>query len=158
MRRLPRKQRRSSSNRKIARRRRKDQKTKANEEQRKQLEQQKQAAQPRVPPPAGAAGPGAGPWRKARWGNGGARVSFRPRRCVRRSCLLCRPMTKRSRWARLFATKVVVKAAKANEFSRLDIWITYSPLMVRPVRVFDYPIAKLVDTSKPMTSTHWEWA
>lgn len=52
-----------------------------------------------------------------------------------------------------FVTEVVLFSDKSRTFDKINLQIVYSPLQLRPVQIFDYPIKAALSASSPATSS-----
>jgi len=69
-----------------------------------------------------------------------------------RACVLeLRPFHQDVRIGQPFVTQVSAYSESGFQFDRVDVRIAYSPLEVRPLRIFDYPLAEGLSTDSPTT-------
>ena len=62
-----------------------------------------------------------------------------------------RPFHQEVRAGQRFVTEVSAYSESGFQFDRVDVRIAYSPLEVRPVRIFDYPLEEGLSAARPPT-------
>lgn len=83
---------------------------------------------------------------------GAAPTGAKTTKAVPSMILMLKPFNQACRVGERFATEVILYSDKNQKFDRINIRISFSPLYVRPIQIFDFPIRSALSKNKPPMS------